>query len=48
MNRPVPMKRLALLIVLGLAAGCSQPVTRYGDARGVETVTNEFGSTDLQ
>ena len=22
--------------------------TRYGDARGVETVTNQFGSTDLQ
>jgi hypothetical protein len=43
------MKRLALaLVVLGFAAGCSQPVTRYGDERGVETVTNEFGSTDLQ
>jgi uncharacterized protein (TIGR02722 family) len=31
-----------------LAAGCAAPVTRYGDAKGVETVTNEFGSTDLQ
>jgi uncharacterized protein (TIGR02722 family) len=43
------MQRLALpLIVVAALAGCSQPVTRYGDARGVETVTNEFGSTDLQ
>ena len=31
-----------------LAAGCAEQVTRYGDAKGVETVTNEFGSTDLQ
>jgi len=30
-----------------LAAGCAEK-TRYGDARAVETVTNEFGSTDLQ
>lgn len=36
------------LLVLGLLAGCSTPVTRYGDAKSVETVTNEFGSTDLQ
>lgn len=26
----------------------SQSGVRYGDAKGVETVTNEFGSTDLQ
>src|SRR5262245_21925802 len=32
---------------LGLA-GCAKDTVRYGDARGVETVTNEFGSTDLQ
>jgi len=32
-------------IVLG---GCAKDTVRYGDARGVETVTNEFGSTDLQ
>jgi len=44
------MHRLALPLaaVLALAAGCAQQQTRYGDARGVETVTNEFGSTDLQ
>ena len=36
------------LAVLLLAAGCAQEKTRYGDARGVETLTNEFGSTDLQ
>jgi uncharacterized protein (TIGR02722 family) len=29
-------------------AGCAKDTVRYGDARGVETVTNEFGSTDLQ
>jgi penicillin-binding protein activator len=45
-----PMYRLALplAVVLALGAGCAQQVTRYGDAKGVETVTNEFGSTDLQ
>jgi len=41
--------KFALLAALAaLAAGCAQPVTRYGDSKGVETVTNEFGSTDLQ
>jgi hypothetical protein len=42
--------RMALLPVLAatvLAAGCAEKV-RYGDAKGVETVTNQFGSTDLQ
>lgn len=33
------------VIVLG---GCAEPKTRYGDAGAVETVTNQFGSTDLQ
>jgi len=33
--------------MLGIA-GCAKEAVRYGDARGVETVTNEFGSTDLQ
>ncbi|HKB83411.1 MAG TPA: penicillin-binding protein activator LpoB [Burkholderiales bacterium] len=36
----------ALCVALGLS-GCAAK-TRYGDARGVETVTNQFGSTDLQ
>ena len=38
---------LALLAALLLAAGCAKQ-TRYGDEKGVETVTNQFGSTDLQ
>ena len=37
---------LALCTAVALS-GCAQK-TRYGDARGVETVTNQFGSTDLQ
>ena len=36
----------ALCATVGLS-GCAE-TTRYGDARGVETVTNQFGSTDLQ
>ena len=39
---------LPLLAALALAAGCATDKTRYGDARAVETVTNSFGSTDLQ
>jgi uncharacterized protein (TIGR02722 family) len=32
-----------------LVAGCAkEEKTRYGDEKGVETVTNTFGSTDLQ
>ena len=38
----------ATLAAAALAAGCASEKTRYGDARAVETVTNEFGSTDLQ
>lgn len=37
-----------LCAALLVAAGCAKDTVRYGDARGVETVTNEFGSTDLQ
>ena len=40
-----------LLIALAAAAlmgGCAKEQTRYGDARAVETMTNQFGSTDLQ
>src|SRR5580765_7574551 len=39
---------LVLIAAATLAAGCAKEVTSYGDARGVETVTNQFGSTDLQ
>jgi uncharacterized protein (TIGR02722 family) len=47
---PSLRKSLSLLAVAAaaLAAGCAKDTTRYGDARGVETVTNQFGSTDLQ
>lgn len=38
---------LAVALAAGLAAGCAKQV-RYGDAQAVETVTTEFGSTDLQ
>jgi uncharacterized protein (TIGR02722 family) len=37
---------IVLCTALGLS-GCAEK-TRYGDARGIETVTNQFGSTDLQ
>jgi len=39
---------LALMLALALTAGCAKEQTRYGDARAVETVTNQFGSSDLQ
>ena len=39
---------LIMVLAATLAAGCAKETVRYGDARGVETVTNEFGSTDLQ
>ena len=48
LSRPRRLVLLLLLAALALAAGCAAPKTRYGDARGVETVTNQFGSTDLQ
>lgn len=41
--------RLPFCLLLAVLSACSTaPVTEYGDARSVETVTNEFGSTDLQ
>ena len=43
-----PKCALAALVVAALVAGCAKDTTRYGDARGIETVTNQFGSTDLQ
>ncbi|MDA0981987.1 MAG: penicillin-binding protein activator LpoB [Proteobacteria bacterium] len=42
------LAQLALLAAVALAAGCATEKTSYGDARSVETVTNQFGSTDLQ
>ena len=39
---------LPLLFAALLMAGCAKDTVRYGDAKGVETVTNQFGSTDLQ
>src|SRR5216683_3325433 len=39
---------LPLLAAVAFAAGCAKDQIRYGDARGMETVTNQFGSTDLQ
>ena len=38
---------IVALIVAGIAGGCSKQV-RYGDAKSVETVNLQFGSTDLQ
>jgi penicillin-binding protein activator len=43
-----PLSLAAALAAAALGAGCASEKTRYGDARAVETVTNEFGSTDLQ
>jgi uncharacterized protein (TIGR02722 family) len=43
-----PLTAAVLCAALLVAAGCAKDTVRYGDARGVETVTNEFGSTDLQ
>jgi len=51
MNNVTFIRRFALLpllAALALGAGCAHDRTRYGDAKGVETLTNEFGSTDLQ
>ena len=41
-------RHIVLIAAAALAAGCAQEQTRYGDARGIETVSNQFGSTDLQ
>ena len=39
---------LPLMFAALLVAGCAKETVRYGDAKGVETVTTGFGSTDLQ
>ena len=46
--RACRLAALPLIVAALLVGGCAKPQTRYGDARGVETVTNTFGSTDLQ
>ncbi|HYN27755.1 MAG TPA: penicillin-binding protein activator LpoB [Burkholderiales bacterium] len=48
LSRPRRLVLLTLFAALAITAGCAKDTVRYGDARGVETVTNEFGSTDLQ
>ena len=48
-TKRLPWAAALLLAVTVLAVGgCAKPKTRYGDAGAVETVTNQFGSTDLQ
>jgi penicillin-binding protein activator len=44
-NRAAVLSMLAAALLL---AGCAKEQVRYGDPKGVETVTNQFGSTDLQ
>ncbi len=57
MTRIVSLSRVAApALVLALLAGCTSTNSpliggnnvSYGDSKGVELVTNEFGSTDLQ
>ena len=49
LSRTPRIALLPLIATLALAAGCATTEkTSYGDARSVETVTNQFGSTDLQ
>ena len=48
-RKKFPSYALSALVLVSLA-GClaSAPTVRYGDSKAVETVTTEFGSTDLQ
>ena len=48
LSRSCRMAVLPLLAAELLIGGCAKDTVRYGDAKGVETVTNQFGSTDLQ
>lgn len=48
MKRPTLPLLVPFVAALAVLGGCAKDVVRYGDARGVETVTNQFGSTDLQ
>src|SRR3954471_16000391 len=45
---PYVKSGVLVLAAAALVAGCASEKTSYGAARGVETVTNQFGSTDLQ
>jgi uncharacterized protein (TIGR02722 family) len=47
-SRTRRLATLPLLAAVAFAAGCAQEKTHYGDEKAVETVTNQFGSTDLQ
>ncbi len=38
----------SLLLSVAILAACSGPQVRYGDAKAVETVNADYGSTDLQ
>jgi len=41
--------RLSVLsLAMGLLVACSGPQVRYGDAKQIETVNADYGSTDLQ
>lgn len=41
--------RLSVLsVTMGLLVACSGPQVRYGDAKQIETVNADYGSTDLQ
>lgn len=49
MSSPIRAVQLtALAASVTLLCACAGPTVSYGDARAVETVTTEFGSTDLQ
>lgn len=45
---PLRLSTAAVLAAALAVAACGGPKTKYGDAGSVETVTNQFGSTDLQ
>jgi len=50
MKRVLDLRVVLLPMLIGvlLVAGCAKEKVRYGDAKAVETVTNQFGSSDLQ
>lgn len=50
MKRVLDLRVVLLPMLVGalLVAGCAKEKVRYGDAKSVETVTNQFGSSDLQ